>query len=79
MLLIEAFNCVNRSKDLCKVTATLCELKRHFLALTDEAMSTDSKPMAIDLVAVPYSRLHYSTTSTDIDDEPTKTGDVIAR
>jgi hypothetical protein len=79
MLLVEAFNCVHRSEDLCKVTATLCKFKRHFLAFTDEAMGADRKPMAIDLVAVPHSGLHHSTTSTDIADEPTKAGDVIAR
>ena len=42
-------------------------------------MSADREPMAIDLVAMPHSGLHHSTTSTDIADEPTKTGGVIDR
>lgn len=42
-------------------------------------MSADRKPVTIDLVAVPHSGLHHSTTSTDIANEPTKTSGVIAR
>jgi|TARA_B100000123_G_scaffold221453_1_gene169959 hypothetical protein len=42
-------------------------------------MSADRKPVTIDLVTVPHSGLHHSTASTDIANEPTKTGGVIAR
>jgi len=77
MLLIYSLHRVNRSKHLSKISSSISKLERHLIAFANEPVNTRCQAMAINLIAIPHSRLDNSTTISNLSNEMPKADDIV--